>query len=307
MSILSWIAIRKKWARDKQVLPLSAAHWSLYEIIHKLFLKELGCFPDLVNCPDYNSKIQWLKLFAQDPRIVTCTDKLLVRDFVKERLGDGFLPKLYQVADSFDQINFDALPGSFVLKTNHDSGSVILVRNKQVFDIEAAESQMTKSLKRVYGKSKGEWTYKFVRPKIFLEEFLGDPSAESPPPDYKFHCVNGKVRWLQYIYDRGFDTKELIFSPNGDLLPVHFDRNLKPGRASDAPENFYPLIGVAEKLSEGFKYVRVDLYFINRRIYVGELTFFPLKGTYGGDGQKELGKLLDFDRNTFLPPMKSVE
>ncbi|MFM8886579.1 MAG: ATP-grasp fold amidoligase family protein, partial [Chthoniobacterales bacterium] len=64
-----------------------------------------------------------------------CADKVAVRDYIREGTGDKYLTKLYQVAASFGEINFDALPESFVIKATHDSASAVLVRDKSRLDL----------------------------------------------------------------------------------------------------------------------------------------------------------------------------
>jgi hypothetical protein len=294
--------IRLKWKIDSKHLPLTEEHWELYEIIHRKLLSELGEFPELINCRDFNDRINWLKLFDQSEEHVRCSDKIRVRDYVRERVGDKYLTNLYQTCDAFDEIDFDRLPNSFVIKTNHDSGGVVLVRDKFNFDKELARQKIEKSLKRTYGWENGEWAYAFIKPEILVEEFI-NPASATPPPDYKFHCANGKIRWLQYIYDRNNDTKEVVTDQSGNSLPIHFDHNMKHMEVFSKPDNWLELFKVAESIATGWKYVRVDMYSIKNNIYVGELTFFPLCGCYKSSGQISLGKLLDFDMNTYRPPI----
>jgi len=292
--------IALKWFRDKGDVPLTADHRELYFIIHRLCRHELGEFPELVHCRDYNDKIQWLKLFDQREEIVRCSDKVLVRGYIRERVGEKYLVKLYQVHDHFSQIDFDVLPKAFVIKTNHDSGTVILVRDKSKLDRKAAEERIEEALKQPYGWSNGEWAYSYVRPQILVEEFL-DPQSDVAPPDYKFHCVEGKIRWLQFIFDRGQETKEVIVNEEGAVMSIHFDHKMHHRESFRLPLNWSEMKSVVERLAAGFRYVRVDVYGVNGHIYVGEMTFYPLMGCYKGEGQKILGAYLDFDRGTFNP------
>lgn len=293
-------AIKSKWANDLMMLPLTPEHWELYFIIHKLCLRELGEFPDLINCRDFNDRIQWLKLFDQDPKMVVCSDKIKVRDYVRERVGDDYLNDIYQVHNHFDEIDFDALPNAFVIKTNHDSGTVLLVRDKSTFDRKAARERIDRSLKHVYGWQSGEWAYSYIKPQVLVEKFI-NPQLDKPPADYKFHCVNGEVAWLQYIFDRGQDTKECIVDVNGIATFEHFDQNMQHSEVFSRPIAWEKLLACARKLSNGFKYVRVDLFERDGQVSVGELTFYPLMGCYKTGGQRRLGQLLDFDRSTYKP------
>jgi len=294
------VKILGKWMRDKRHLPLIPEQWELYVIIHRLCHSELGAFPNLVNCRDFNDKIQWLKLFDQSEEIVRCADKVLVRDYVRERVGDGYLVKLHQVHNHFSEIVFDALPKSFVVKTNHDSGTVILVRDKSKLDLVAAEKRIEESLKKAYGWLNGEWAYSYIVPKVLVEEFI-DPQGEAPPPDYKFYCIDDKVQFCHYIYDRDFDTKEQILDLDGNDLAIRLDPRFKAGNAFKRPAVWQEMIRIAQKLGYGFKCVRVDLYCSGDKIYAGEMTFWPMAGLQKGEGQKKLGKYLSFDRSTYRP------
>ena len=294
--------IRRKWNEDKKHLPLTEEHWELYGIIHRRLNNDLGEFPHIVNCRDYNDRIQWLKLFDQTKEHVRCSDKVWVREYVQERVGEDYLVKLYQVCERFDDIEFKLLPKAFVIKTNHDSGTVILVRDKMQLDYKAARTRIESSLNYTYGWNNGEWAYKFIDPKIIVEEYI-EPWSITPPPDYKFHCVDGKVMWLQYIFDRGKYTKETIVDAFGRVKDIHFDRNMQHVATFIKPKKWDELIYLAEALADGWKYVRIDLFNSYDRICVGEMTFFPYYGAYKGEGQNELGQLLDFDRTTYKPPL----
>ena len=283
-----------KWLKDKRTLPLEKERYDMYVQLHATYFFTLFSFPDLSSPSDYNEKIQWLKLFDERSVQTQCCDKVLMRDYVKNHVGEGYLPKIYQVAASYDGLDFDALPKSFVLKTNHDSGSVYLVKDKALVSDLGLRDKIDSSLKSKFGFKTGEWPYLDIPPKIFAEEYL-DAGGFARPADFKFHCVDGKVKWLQYIYDRGANTKEVIVDRAGNVMKVHFSENMMSCNEFKRPECWSEMITVSEELSKAFKYVRIDLYFVSNKIYVGEMTYFPMYGCYKGEGQKELGKLLDFD------------
>jgi teichuronopeptide biosynthesis TupA-like protein len=287
---------------DRFSLPLRSEHFPLYRTIHRYYFNTFRQFPNLRSCSTFNEKIQWLKLFDQGPEIVRCTDKLTARDYVSNRAGSEFLVKLLQSPSSFDEINFDKLPNSFVLKTNHDSSTAVLVRDKSSLDRNAVRSKITAALQRIWGQETGEWSYAFIKPRIFIEQLLSSDGS-IPPPDYKFHCVNGKVRFLQYIYDRGMDTKEQISDIDANPLPIRLDLHFRLGNAFRKPAGWNHLIDVAERIATGFKYVRVDLYHIHSKIFFGEMTFWPYGGFYLGGGQALLGRYLDFDRSSTKAPI----
>lgn len=296
------IRLWRKWHRDRRHLPLVEAHRELYRNIHESCFRSLGKFPNLIAPDSFCDKIQWLKLFDQRWDAVSCADKIAVRSYISERVGENHLPLLYAVYNDPSEFDLNDLPEPCVIKTNHDSGSVHLVRKKSDLRLNKLRNDLKDSLERVWGWNYGEWIYKFISPKILVEEFL-QPEHPSPPPDFKFHCVESKVRFLQYISDRGHNTKETIVDRNGVCLGLHFDTNMLHSTIFTPPENWEELIIVAEKLAKGWKYLRVDLYNTPKGVFVGELTFYPLAGCYRGHGQENLGRLLDFDRTTFNDPI----
>jgi hypothetical protein len=245
--------------------------------------------------------MQWLKLFDQSNEIIRCTDKVQVRDYVRERIGKKYLVKLYLVHDHFSEIDFNALPKTFVIKANNNSGTVILVRDKSKLDYWAAGVQIEAALKRNYGWWQGEWAYSYVKPKVLVEELL-EPHNQYPPPDYKFYCSEGVVKVCRFISGRGGpDSRDQSLDVDGNDLGIRVNSNLKRGSDFKKPELWSEMIQVAQQLSRGHKFVRVDLFCTGDRIYVGEMTFWPGAGAYRLAGQKELGKFLDFERSTHKP------
>ncbi len=219
---------------------------------------------------------------------------------MRERVGERYLVRVYQVHDHFSEIDFETLPNSFVLKVNHDSGSVILVRDKAKFDRGSAAAKVEASLRKPFGWDNGEWAYSYIEPKVFVEEFI-ESDMEGQPPDYKFYCVEGSVKFCHYIYDRSTDPKEQVISREGDDLATSLYPSFKLGQGFAKPDAWEEMISVAEELGKGFKYVRVDLYCTREGVKAGEMTFWPMAGLYKGKGQKVLGRLLEFDRTTFKP------
>jgi hypothetical protein len=190
------------------------------------------------------------------------------------------------------------LPKEFVIKTNHDWGTVILVRDKSKLDYQAAENQVKAALRQPYGWLNGEWAYSGVQPKVLVEEFI-EPSRGTPPPDYKFYCIEGIFKFCHYIYDRGLDTKEQTIDVDGNELAIKIDPRFKLGTNFKKPALWGDMVKVAQELGRGFKCVRVDMFCTSDRICVGEMTFWPLAGVQKGPGQIELSKYLDFDRRTY--------
>ena len=234
----------------------------------------------------YNEKIQWMKLYDSTPLKTKLADKYLVREYVKETVGEKYLVKLYGVWDSFDEIDFDALPDQFVLKTNHGTGTTVVVRDKKSLDIDALRKKMNDYLSHNYAYMCGlELQYRDIPPKIMAEEYLEEISENGPDLlDYKVHCFDGKAKYFQIIGNRSFaDHSANIIMLDLDWKPVdlQYFPNFEPYKVPPKrPDNYREMIEVAEKLSKGFSYVRVDLYDINGRILLGEMTFTPASGLF---------------------------
>lgn len=263
--------------------------------------------PNLVTPETFNDKINWCKLFDQQIEQVDAVDKVKAFQYLLDRGLGKYNRVLLASANSVAELKKDWITGKCVFKCNHDSGSyrffdMANLKNKDTF-WEDINKCYTPLLAREYGLRNAEWQYAMINPRqILVEKDLTD--GNGMPPDYKFHCTNGVVRWCQYIYDRKRDTKEINVLPDGTDTGVLFDTHFELGRKFTMPEDTWEeMLELASQLSKPYKYVRVDLYSVKGRIYFGELTFFPRGGYYPGDGEKTLGKLLDFDISTITKPV----
>jgi hypothetical protein len=291
-----------KWRDDRRQLPLTRHHFSLYLRIHRYMHRTLGCFPNLVNPCNFNDKIQWLKLFDQSRLHPAVSDKLAVRDLVAA-IDSGLLNELVAVLESADDLRHMKLPRSCVIKATHDSGSTVLVRDDEV-DIDTLASRFSIHLRSRFGHESGEWSYPLARRRILVEEILPE-ALYGDLPDFKFHCCDGRVVWLQYIFERFSAPAEIILDRNAMPLGVRLDTNFREALPTEfkQPPEWRQLVAFAERLASGWKYVRVDLYNSRVGVRFGELTLFPYAGCYRGEGQRQLGSLLTFDRTTFRPPL----
>ena len=238
--------------------------------------KRFGSQADLDNPHTYNDKILWLKLNWNDPQATLCADKYLVRDFVKERIGEGYLNELIAVYDSVDDIDISVLPERFVLKCTHASGYNVICHDKHEMDWDEEFDRLLIWLKSSYYWRKREWVYRDIKPRIVCERFLGD--GASCPSDYKITCCNGEPKFIGVDYDRFTDHKRNVYDTKWNFMPFSF--KFPRGNADDIPrpEKLEEMLELACKLSSGFPHVRVDLYYVDERIYFGEMTFFPSSG-----------------------------
>ena len=239
------------------------------------YFSGMGKFPDLDNPRRYNEKIQWLKLNDIHPEYAAIVDKSTAKDYVASKIGESYIVPTLGVWDRFDDIDFDALPRSFVLKTTHDSGGVAVCADKASFDVKGARKKLEKSLRHNFYFEHREYPYKGIKPRIIAEAFIGDGSGLD---DYKFFIFNGKCRMLFVATGRlQGDTRFNFFDENFNQLPFTQGHPLSD-EPLEKPENFDEMVRLAEELGKDFRHVRVDLYNVGGKIYFGELTFFHYSG-----------------------------
>lgn len=242
------------------------------------FEKSLGYPLNLSNPTTFNEKLQWLKLYDRKPKYTNLVNKYKVREYIKEKIGEDYLIPLYGVWSNFDEINFHELPKSFVLKTTHDSGSVVICKDRSNFDKEKARKILSKSLKNNYYYSGREWPYKNTERMIIAEKYMEDIET-GELRDYKFFTFNGAVKFMFIASDRGKNTSFDFYDREFNHIPVsqHYPNSNKQILK---PNNFEKMIELAEKLGSEFPHVRVDFYEANNKIYFGELTFTHFSGFY---------------------------
>lgn len=230
---------------------------------------------DLENPTTYNEKLQWLKLYDRRAIYTTMVDKYAAKDYVSERIGQQYIIPTLGVWDSFDEIDFDHLPNQFVLKCTHDSGGLVICKDKSKLDKKAARKKIGKCLKHNYFYLGREWPYKNVKPRIIAEPYLVDHNGELK--DYKFFCFSGIPKMLFIATNRGIDTRFDFYDMNFQHLPfmnghANAERNLQ------CPEGFDKMKELAGVLSQGLPELRVDFYNVDGKIYFGELTLFHFSG-----------------------------
>ena len=229
----------------------------------------------------FNEKLQWLKLHDRNPLYTQLVDKYEVRKFVAEKIGEEHLiPLLGGPWDSVDEIDFDALPEQFVLKTTHDCGGIVICTDKGSFDREAAKAKLAKHLKRKYYCGNREWPYKNVKPRIIAERYMADDTGDGLR-DYKFYCFNGEPKFMLIATDRfekDTETKFTYFDMDFNRLPFSWSGPID-SRKLEKPSTFNEMREIAEKLSAGIPHVRVDLYESAGKVFFGELTFYDSSGT----------------------------
>ena len=255
----------------------------LWFIPDKLYLKllyriKMGKKLNIKHPKSFNEKIQWLKLYDRNPAYTTMVDKYKVKRYVSKKIGEEYIIPTLGVWDKFDDIDFCKLPNQFVLKCTHDSGGLVICKDKEKFDVEAARKKINKSLKNNFFWVGREWPYKNIRPRIIAEQYLEDESG-TELKDYKFMCFDGKVRCIFVCSERYSKDglKVTFFDRDWNKLP--FIRHYPSSRKEiQRPAGLGKMIELSEKLSKDIPFVRVDLYESNDTILFGELTFYPGNG-----------------------------
>lgn len=237
---------------------------------------------DLSRPKTFNEKLQWLKLHDRHESYTACVDKYLVRRRIEETLGEGYLIPLLGRYDSFDEIDFASLPDSFVLKCTHGSHCSIVCHDKATFDVAAARRKFNRWMRYNWYWYGREYPYKNVKPLIIAEAYMSDDTPENRGglSDYKFSCFDGRAHDVMVCIDRDKDDpKFYFFDRDWNLLRLNKRGKEAPeGFTLPKPEGMDEMFRIAERLSAGIPYLRVDLYYVHGRIYFGELTFFPASG-----------------------------
>ena len=260
---------------------------------------------NLENPRDLNEKILYAKLFTDTAKWAELFDKYKVRDYVAQCGCSDALTKLYGNWEHVEDIDFDALPETFIFKASNGDGKgqYMLIRNKTE-QLETDRKRILSTLKswlsrKNVGATAGEPYLRFVTPRILAEELLPFEEGRSSLIDYKIWCINGKAEYIWTCSDRDQDgTDVMTYDRDWVAHPEYsiFDSRYRRGDLLPKPENLSGLLEIAEKLSEPFPCVRVDLYHINGKIYFGEMTFTSLGGMmnfYTQDFLNLLGDQID--------------
>lgn len=241
-----------------------------------------GLVCDFNNPQRFTEKIQWLKLY-DNKKIGIKTrlaDKFLVRTWIKDIIGEDYLIDLIAAYDDFNQIDFEKLPESFVIKYNHGAKMNILVKNKENIDKKDLINKLKywKKINYAFYDGSFQLQYKDIKPKILIEKYMKNGNKDCLV-DYKFYCFDGKPLYCQVISERTKEETISFFDIDWNKINVvglgcH---NIEKNKI-EKPESYDEMIGIAKKLSQGFEFVRVDLYDIDGKCYFGEMTFTPASG-----------------------------
>jgi hypothetical protein len=254
-----------------------------YILLWCKFLIKRFEFLNLKYPQNFNQKIQWIKVYDRNPLYTKLADKYAVREYVTEKVGGKYLIPLLWVGTSFDDINFDIMPNQFVIKCNHGFGRVVVCKDKSQFDVKKAKRIIDYAMRQDYylGYPDRQWQYKDIQRKIIIEEYLFEPNGEEIS-DYKIYCFNGEPKYIGVFSERfKGNIQASHFDLDWNLMPFSTRRNPKIQEVlPKRPTNLEEMISISNYLSKDAHFVRVDLYSVNDKIFLGELTLTPKNGHY---------------------------
>lgn len=247
-------------------------------MLQLLYRAKMGKRLDLKNPVTFNEKLQWLKLYDHNPKYIKLVDKYEVRNYIADKIGEEYLVPLLGVWDNVDDIDFDSLPNQFVLKCTHDSGSVIICKDKAHFDVQKAKEKLSKAMKINFYWLYREWPYKYVKPRVVAEQYLEDELADKGLTDYKVLCFNGEPRLIKCHVDRFSENHTADFFDT-EWNNMHIVQNNSNSTIRiECPNCLNEMISLSKKLAQTFKHVRIDWYYSQQKLYFGEITLFHGSG-----------------------------
>lgn len=264
------------------------------EVINSIYFKEFGREIDFEHPTTYNEILNWEKLHVRDPLRTRLADKVEVRKWVQEQIGEQYLTKWYGFWEDTKDIDFAKLPSSFVLKANNGSGRNIIVKDKSKLDIPSTIKQLNEWMEQNYAYLALEVQYKDIVPKILCEEYL-EGLAETVY-DYNIYCFHGEPEYIWCIKgSHRPGCQASFYTPDWEMQPFYFgypkDEELAP-----RPEKLEEMLRLTRILCKQFKHVRVDWYNMpDGRLLFGEMTFTSWGGMHKFCPEEydlEFGKLI---------------
>jgi hypothetical protein len=249
-----------------------------YQIEKYKFYKKRGYKLNLKKPTTFNEKIVWKKIYDRNPLLPVTSDKVMVRSYLKDRLGEVLasellIPILY-ITENPETIPFESLPESYIIKVNHSSGRNIIVDHEKVI-VESVVRNLKLWLNKTYGLNKNEWAYWTIPKKIIIEKLIKDEEGKIPT-DYKYFVFHGSCKHILVQKNRFGDKETLHLDSDWNILDQN--GNIRAHNKLERPLTYSKMVSIAEKLGEEFDFVRVDLYTVKDKIYFGELTHYPQSG-----------------------------
>lgn len=260
------------------LLTYTASIWPDKLYLQLRYYLEMGQILNIKNPHTFNEKLQWLKLYNRRPEYTTMVDKYAVKQYVADIIGEEYIIPTLGIWNKFNEINFEDLPNQFVLKCTHDSGGLIICKDKSKLNIDDARKKIEASLQNNYYPLYKEWPYKNVPPRIIAEQYLKDGDEELE--DYKVHNFNGEPKFILVCRNRFKDSPLVndFYSEKWELLDVRRPGHPNSLEPQSPPSELQEMLRLSKLLSKDIPFLRTDFYISNHKVFFGELTFFPAGG-----------------------------
>lgn len=263
----------------RQIIKLFVDFLSDKKYLEILFKLRAGYKPNIDNPRTFNEKLQWLKLYDHKDEYTQMVDKVEAKNYVASIVGSKYIIPTIAVFNHADEIDFNQLPQQFVMKCSHNSGGIVVCKDKDKLNKDKAIKKMGRGWEKDYYKYNKEYPYKNVARRVLVEEFLSE-SDNQDLIDYKIHCFNGVPKLILVCKDRYAPSglTEDFYDCEWNHLNIRRPKHPNAKTLTAKPINLEEMLQVAKKLSQNIPFIRVDLYNVNGKIYFGELTFFPASG-----------------------------
>lgn len=272
--------MRLKWLlrRGLRKIPIIVPWLNDMLSMRRLYVATFGTAPKLLSPTTFNEKIHYRKLLDRRPIYNVICDKLAAKDYVAERVEDAAIPQTLRIYDAPGQFEAEHVTRKCVLKSNAGWGHVLMLEPGAI-DADEIEHRIDEMLRQNHGVWTREWGYYGITPRAFLEEFIDPGTGCRVPVDYKFYCFGGRVEMVSIVVDRFTgEAGKIAVDRSGGRLDLRY---VKPSVATEmpvSPRELARMVEVAERVSSGWDFLRVDLYYSAGTIYVGELTPYPAAG-----------------------------
>lgn len=233
---------------------------------------------NLENPKTFNEKLQWLKLYDRKDIYTIMADKYAAKKYISNLIGEKYIIPTLGIYSNFDEIDFMKLPNKFVIKCTHDSGGLVICKDKSKLNIKSAKNKINKCLSQNYYYTNREWVYKNIEPKIIIEKYIDGLEF-----DYRFYCFEGTPKYI-YVYTEKEIGSDKPSIENCDIYNIKWEKqefhnkSLPSKNGVLKPKLLDEMIKISKKISKNTHFLRVDFYYINGKIYLSELTFYPGAG-----------------------------
>jgi hypothetical protein len=245
--------------------------------VKKEFKRRMGYKLDLKNPQSFSEKIQWLKLYYRNPILPKMVCKYESKKIVKDRVGKEYNMPTHSLYDRAQDIKLDLLPNKVALKVTHGSGKNIISLNKSELNEKEVQTFFKHALSKNYYLHSKEWAYKDVKPRVIVEQLVLEGDNQLPK-DYKIHCFAGQPKFIEVDYQRYINHTRAYYDEAWNKLDFSHGKKPIHKEKIEKPESLGQMFEIAKKLSVGLPFLRVDFFYVNNKIYVGELTCYPGNG-----------------------------